>query len=243
MGECTGLGQTVSIDLGLPPAEQRAQYRKNHKRQINKLKSLGTICQLDPEKLHLKTFVDIYQETMQRVGAGGGYLFNYEYFENLMTGLGRKAHLFVCLLEGTIICGGLFTLCDGIVQAHLVGMRGEYYKLSPTKLLFDTVRLWANQQEARVFHLGGGVSSHDDSLFHFKAGFSNRRHEFSIWKWVLLPEVNERLCREKEAWSQQHPLEQDLADYFPQYRCPDCPELPRCPCALEGQLEEVLHAE
>ena len=170
---------------------------------------------------------------MRRFQARHDYFFDRAYFDQLLAGLGPRAHLFVCLLNDEVIAGGLFTLCDGLVQAHLAGSRNRYYELSPNKLLFDAVRLWANKQGARVFHLGGGLGSRDDSLFYFKTGFSRQRHDFSVWQWVLSPQLYEQLLREKIRWSRQHCQEEvTFPDYFPAYRCLDCP---LCPDGLQSQ--------
>ena len=73
------------------------------------------------------------------------------------------------------------------------------------KLLFDAVRLWANEHDARVLHLGGGVGNRGDSLFHFKAGFSKIRHQFSVWRWVLSPHINASLVQVAD-----HPSEAEI---------------------------------
>jgi lipid II:glycine glycyltransferase (peptidoglycan interpeptide bridge formation enzyme) len=131
----------------------------------------------------------------------------------------ENIQLFVCLLEGKVICGGLFILCDGIVQYHLSGTLGEFLELAPMKLLLDTVRLWANERKGRVLHLGGGVGAQEDSLFEFKAGFSDRRHEFAVWRWMLLPKIYDQLCQERRRWNSRNGFNSVATDYFPAYRC------------------------
>jgi hypothetical protein len=222
-GDCTPLGQTVSIDLTLPADVQRARYRRDHKWGINKLGRLGATCLSDENKVYLNEFISIYHETMHRVNASDAYFFSHMYFEKLVSTLRSNIQLFICLFENKVICGGLFTLCDGIVQFHLSGSRNEFLKLAPTKLLVETVRLWANERKARVFHLGGGVDSREDSVFHFKAGFSDRRHEFAIWRWVLLPDVYDQLCQEKTQWNKLNGLKPASSEYFPAYRRPTVP--------------------
>jgi hypothetical protein len=223
LGECTPMGQTVSIDLTLPVDVQRARYRKNHKRDINKLRRLGVTCLHDQDGAYLNEFINIYYENMHRLNASGKYLFEHSYFEKLASTLESRVHLFVCSLESKAICGGLFLLCDGIVQYHLGAARNDFLELAPMKLLLDAVRLWANRHEAHVFHLGGGVEAQEDSLFHFKAGFSDQRHEFAIWRWVLLPDIYDPLCQEKAQWNKRNGLKPVSAEYFPAYRCPTVP--------------------
>ncbi|MBV9999230.1 MAG: aminotransferase class I/II-fold pyridoxal phosphate-dependent enzyme [Verrucomicrobia bacterium] len=87
-------------------------------------------------------------------------------------------------------------------------------------LIFDAVRLWANEAGARVFHLGGGVGASQDSLFHYKAGFSDRRHDFAIWRWVVQPGLYRELCARRARVHELQGLEPASPDYFPAYRCP-----------------------
>jgi len=222
LGELVSAGQTVSIDLTLPVDVQRAQYRNNHKRDINMLRRLNLSCTHDDKVAFIDDFIEIYYETMRRAGASNAYFFEHLYFERLVTTLESTMHLFVCLLDNRVICGGLFALCDGIVQYHLGGTRNEFIELSPMKLLLDGVRLWANERQACVFHLGGGVGAQEDALFHFKAGFTDRRHEFTIWRWVLLPDVYDQLCEEKIRCSRQLGLDSVGNGFFPAYRCREC---------------------
>ena len=223
LGEYVPMGQTVSIDLTLPVEVQRAQYRRSHRQEINKLKRLGATGVHDQNRVYLDEFIDIYYEAMHRVQAAEYYFFDQTYFERLVAELEANIHLLVCLLENKVICAGLVTLCNGIVQNHLLGVRSEFHELAPTKLLYDMTRLWANECGAQVLHLGGGRGARGDPLFQFKAGFSDRRHEFAIWRWVLLPDVYEQLCQEKARWNKRNGLKPVSSEYFPAYRCPTVP--------------------
>lgn len=219
LGEYIPLGETVYIDLTLTPEEQWAHYRSNHKRDVNKLIRQGTTCVHDTNFAYLDAFQEIYYQTMQRVDATTLYFFDTAYFRRLINELSPNIHLFVCLNDNVVACGGLFTLFGGIVQYHLGGTRDEFLTLAPTKLLFEMVRLWANEQSgAKVFHLGGGVGSKQDSLFHFKAGFSDCRQPFAIWRLVINTAAYARLCAMKDAWNAQHNLYGTPENFFPGYR-------------------------
>ena len=220
LGEYVSVGRTISIDLTLTIDQQRAQYRKNHKIGINKLTRLGATCIHDRHMVYLTEFVRIYHETMRRVGASDEYLFERDYYEKLAATTELGVQLFVCVLANQAICGGLFTLCDGIVQYHLGATRDDFISLAPMKLAFDTVRLWSNERGAHVMHLGGGVGAQEDSLFHFKAGFSDRRHDFAVLRWIVLPDSYESLCQQKNRWNEQNALKAVSSGYFPAYGCP-----------------------
>jgi hypothetical protein len=86
--------------------------------------------------------------------------------------------------------------------------------------MYDAARLWGTEQGARVFHLGGGVGSKQDSLYRFKAGFSDRVHDFGVWQWVLLPDAYAHLCSARERWNQEHNLQSMSPGFFPAYRAP-----------------------
>jgi pyridoxal phosphate-dependent aminotransferase EpsN len=238
VGECRAIGQTVSIDLSLSLEKQRAQYRETYNRRVSKQQREGTIaCLHDEEKRHLGDFVSIYEETMRRVKAERSYFCGQDYFSQLACELGSLLHLFVAVIGRKVAAAGLFTICNGIVQYHLGGTRDEFLKLSPMALIFDTVRLWANEIGACVFHLGGGVGAKEDSLFYFKAGFSDRRHNFAIWRWIVAPEIYHDLCERQTRKNTLRGLEPALADYFPSYRHPT---VPRAPLKPNGdQIKEV----
>ena len=216
LGESQVIGCTISIDLTLPADVQFSQYHKSHRYEINRLRRMGAACQEDTELRHLDEFVVMYTDAMKRANAAKKYFFEREYFQDIAGML--CAHLFICTLGGETACGGIFMLCDGIVQYHLSGWRSEFQKLAPTKLLIDGVRLWANDKKATVLHLGGGLGSRRDSLFQFKAGFSDRRHDFLVWRWVVEPGAYERLCSAKEIWNRRNGLNCAPPDYFPAYR-------------------------
>lgn len=223
LGDCRPEGETVSIDLSVSPDEQRARYRASVRTRVEKLRREGLIGLRDRDKRHLPEFTDIYHETMRRVKAHCSYFFEKEYFTRLASDLGPALELFVVTLDGVVTAGGLFTICDGIVQYHLGGTRDAFLRRGPMSLLFDTVRLWANEEGARVIHLGGGVGSREDGLFHFKTGFADRRHIFATWRWVVEPAAYRDLSDRDARRNVAHGLQRTSGDYFPQYRCPTIP--------------------
>src|SRR5438552_3169672 len=76
---------------------------------------------------------------------------------------------------------------------------------------------------AHSHHLGGGVGAQEDSVFRYKAGFSDRRHTFYTWRWVLRPEVYSDLCRTRAQWNAMNGFAPASVEYFPAYRCPTIP--------------------
>lgn len=238
MGEYAVLAPTVSIDLTLPVDVQRSQIRRSHREGANRLRRLGVVCVEDRTGAALDDFIRIYHETMRRVGALESFFFPPEYFEQLQQALGDRLHCFVCRFEGQVICGGLFVDCHGIVQYHLGATRDDALKLAPMKLLMDEVRVWATARGDRVLHLGGGATPHpEDSLLYFKKGFSDRLHDFSVWRWIVVPDAYQQLCRQKSQWNERHNVRAGVPHYFPAYRCPVVPSMP------ESMTAELATAE
>lgn len=218
LGEIVSWGQTISIDLQRPLAAQFAAYRKSHRYEINRMRRMNVMCEMSTVPQDWEIFIAIYTETMHRVKADAGYFLGKAYFDGLRQRLPDIFHLFLCRQDAEVLCGGLFTSCDGIVQYHLSGAREAFMSLSPTKLMLDEVRLWANAQGARVFHLGGGVGSKEDSLFLFKAGFSDCRHDFRLWRWICNGEAYSRLVVARQTWHEQQRDGGISETYFPTYR-------------------------
>jgi len=219
LGDLVPLGHTVGIDLSLPPEQQWAQYRSNHRRNIRQLRRAHARIIHDQDLHHLERFVALYTETMRRVQADSPYFFSLDYFKSLFAiGAPASFHLFLCEIDGEIVSGGVFSLCQGIVQYHLGGTASAWLKKAPMKLVFDAVRLWANEVGARWLHLGGGVGSTEDSLFRFKAGFSPVRFPFYVWKWIVQPDAYRELVEARRLWYRSQGRHFPDASFFPSYR-------------------------
>jgi hypothetical protein len=223
LGECRGIGQTVSIDLTARSDEPLAWFHRSHRHDVRRQKRRGLTFSHDEGHRHLPRFIQAYRETMRRVGAADSYFFDDAYFANLVGRLAGRVHLLVVLAGGEVICGGLFTACDGIAQYHLTGTLDGHVRQSPAKVLIEGACWWARAGGLRVLHLGGGVGSAEDSLFAFKAGFSDRRHRFFAWRWVVEPDVYRQLCQESRLWRERQGTGHGSPDYFPAYRCPPGP--------------------
>jgi hypothetical protein len=165
--------------LVLRTEEQKKQYRKSNKSELNQLRRKGfevveatTIDEIDK-------FVSIYHETMQRVDANSNYFFDYKYFYSFLKNPCFKSKLLLAKFNGEVSAGAIFTITNKIMQYHLAGTTEKYIKETPMKLILDEARLLANQLNLDYLHLGGGVGGSDeDSLFRFKSGFSDAPNNF-----------------------------------------------------------------
>ncbi|MEB3179191.1 MAG: FemAB family protein [Nostocaceae cyanobacterium] len=212
-------GETVSVDLTQNETDIWQQTRPEHRTRINKCKRAGFTAKIVPFQQYVHEFTKIYEETMERVGASKAYYFGYEYFAKTAELLPEYFHLGIVELSGEITCAGLFGECCGIVQYHLGGTRTNFLKQAPSKLMFDYVRFWAKERGNQVLHLGGGVGNAQDSLYHFKAGFSQVRNKFLTLRLIPDMEKYQYLVRLR-AKSLNTKAEKLLqSNFFPAYRC------------------------
>jgi carbamoylphosphate synthase large subunit len=204
-------GETVLLDLALPPGELQGMVRDNVRAAVRKLLEAGYEVSLD-DWGRLPDFERLYGETMDIHGATGFYRFGPDYFRELRACLGDRLHL--CVVQapgGETASAGLFTEVEGYVQYHLCGTSLAHRRAAPSKLMVVHMRDWAQARGNRFLHLGGGVGGQADSLFKFKAGFSHGRAPFRTCHLVPDPQVYERLVH--RAWGGEPDT-----DFFPAYR-------------------------
>ena len=210
LGEPRPNGQVVYVDLRRSPEELWSETRGNHRTGIKRLRRDGFVALMDEWRLYGE-FGPLYRETMRRAEAAGYYFFSDAYFEDLRTRLSDRLHLCTVLAPtGVVAAAGLFFVTDGIVQYHLGATAGEFLSKAPSKLMFDSVRSWAREDGRAVLHLGGGLGGREDSLFHFKAGFSPLRADFHTLRVVL--DADKYAALEARAGGRAD------SDFFPAYR-------------------------
>jgi GNAT acetyltransferase-like protein len=209
-------GETVSIDLTQSLDEIWSQTRNNHRRDISKSERMGYVARIDEDWQHFSAFIRLYRETMERLSAEERYLFDERYFIRLREALGPSAMLWVVAKDDAIAAAVLFVETSGIVQYHLAGSDQEHAWTRPTKLLIRTVTRWAKERGDLRLHLGGGVGGADDSLMHFKAGFSDERHVFRTLRVVVDDPAYRRLVADRDPALDPT----DLDGFFPLYRKP-----------------------
>lgn len=212
-GMIRDINKTIAININLSPEEQRKQYRKSNKSEINQLrKKKGYTVKKAETHEEIIAFVNIYNETMERVNADDYYFFEANYFRKILDNPNYKATLLLALKEDTVTAGAIFTITNKFMQYHLAGTASPYIYDTPMKLILDEARLLANTLQLDFLHLGGGVGGNDnDSLFKFKTGFSKLCFQFSTWQYIVQPETYNELV------SKNGVVE---SDYFPLYRAP-----------------------
>jgi Acetyltransferase (GNAT) domain len=186
-------GDVVVCDLTKDINDIWQQTRTNHRRKISKLVRSGFTAQVKSLNEYFDVFIDIYQETMDRVNANNSYYFKRDYFRSLANILKDRLHVCVVEVAGEVVAASLITELNGIVQYHLGGTKTKFLQQSPATMMFDYMIKWSKQRENRYLNLGGGLGGNQDSLYHFKAGFSNQVRPFMTMKTIVNEDIYNRL--------------------------------------------------
>jgi hypothetical protein len=211
-------GLSTSIDLTLSRAELWHQTNHGHRSRISRAIRLGYVARIDESWGKFDALVDVYQQSMERVGAEPFWRLSHEYFRDLRESL--RDRLFLCVVEigDDVAAAALLTETDGIVEFHLSGTADAFVRASPTKLLVSFAASWAKDRGNRSLHLAGSLRP-GDSLRQFKAGFSPLHHPVCTWRVISDPTAYGELLKRWEAF---HEATADPPDgYFPAFRKPD----------------------
>lgn len=207
-------GDTVAVDLRLSEEEHWKQTRRNHRQQIRQALKKGYRTDVGDGARHVNDFKPLYRATMEARGADDYYFFDDDYFEALLAIDGCDVHVAVATLDDEITAAGMFVVTGDIVQMHLTGHDSRFGADQPMKLVFHAVRAWAREHELRVLHLGGGRGGAEDSLLHFKAGFSPLRQPFHTIRIVIDEATYADLVAERDPSIDPT----NLSQTFPAYR-------------------------
>ena len=186
-------GNVVVCDLTKDLNDIWQQTRTNHRRKITKLGKSGFTAQVKSMNEYFDVFIDIYQETMDRVNATESYYFKRDYFRSLINILQDRLHVCVVEFDGEVVAASLMTELNGIVQYHLGGTKTKFLHQSPATMMFDYMIKWSKLRGNRYLNLGGGLGGRQDSLFHFKAGFSDRITPFMTMRSIVNEDIYNRL--------------------------------------------------
>ncbi|NEU08799.1 GNAT family N-acetyltransferase [Flavihumibacter sp. R14] len=205
-------GKTVVIDLTNSLEEQRSKYRRQFRSKIRQLREKGFYLKNAESDEEVKAFVKVYNENMARVKAESYYYFNESYFFNMLNSADFESSVLLLYCGDEITSGAFVTFSNNIMQFHLAATNNKYLHEGPMKLLIDEATVVGRERSMDYLHLGGGVGGNEDSLFEFKAGFSETILNFKTWRFVSNPVVYNQLVRAR--WGNRT-IE---SDFFPLYR-------------------------
>jgi hypothetical protein len=203
-----GAGERNVVQIADPelPRKQRSSDRN----QINKNRRNGYETRIvpgpDAEPAERAGFLEAYEQTMRRAGAGGRYFFGASYFERILESPATWLAL-ARAPDGTVAAASIAARSDGLLHYYLSGSVDSHLRDSPMK---NVVAALVEHTAALglPLNLGGGLSR-GDRLEEFKRGFANREQPWRTSELVCDPAAYARL-------SAGH----DAGGFFPAYRAP-----------------------
>ena len=197
----------------LPKTEKKKldeEAMKLHHKEIMDKKMLTV-----KNNLHMK---NLYEENMRRVDADDSYFFSDKYYQEILSSDDFESVLKLCIHNETqsIIGAAIFIKTGDIVQYHLSGLSEDTYEVDPIKLIIDEARIEATDEGYKIFNLGGGRGSNEDSLFRFKSGFSKDFKDFKVWKYIVDEEAYKNLVKNRLGTTED--IELSYSGFFPAYR-------------------------
>ncbi|GAA4465194.1 GNAT family N-acetyltransferase [Phytohabitans houttuyneae] len=210
----------VKVDEGLDALWDG--LRSSCRRQVGKARRAGLTARARPAVPHDvmpgAPFRTLYEQTMRRVGSAAAYLFDDDYYQALVAGLGAGLVIVeVADADGRIVAASLVFAHRDRVHYHLAGSDGTSAALGCNNLLLWTILSWAAESDRGWVHFGGGLRP-DDSLFRFKETFGGCRKQFWTGAAVLDPVAYDRLVRERAAAAGSTATQLKDSGYFPAYR-------------------------
>lgn len=205
-------GKSVAIDLQQPVELQRLGYRKAIRQKINQLRRRGFEVKAAVTHAERNEFIKIYTAGMDKVAASAIYYFDERYFDNLLGSENIDSVLLLCYFEGQITAGAIVTFANRVMQVHLAGTAAGFLSDSPMKLIFDEASLLGRNRNMHYLHIGSGVGGQEDSLFHFKTGFSNLLFPMYTWRYIVNKSVYNQLIDGHDVSTQYN------TNLFPLYR-------------------------
>ncbi|MGO1057823.1 GNAT family N-acetyltransferase [Planococcus sp. FY231025] len=175
--DLTYIRKTTAVDLSGPLSEIRENYSSMNKRNIKKAASSGIFCvEVEKSDENISTFLGLYNGTMERKRAASYYYFGFASLkEQLAETPVFRSHLLFVYTGEKVIAGAILYTAKQFAHYHLGASDRSYLELRPNNLVFDAMVEVSKIMGCTLLHLGGGCQE-NDSLFHYKASFSNHNH-------------------------------------------------------------------
>lgn len=189
--------KTIAIDLtgGIEAIWMNEIHTKN-RNVIKKGEKNGLEFIVDEDFAYLSEFEELYNSTMDKLGADGFYYFAPGYYEELKNTI-QNRFLGIVKHEGMVVAGAIFFYQLPYGHYHLAGSDKSALKLSPNNFLLWEAAKELYNRGVKHFHLGGGTDgSEDNSLYQYKRKFSKHEYLFALGKMLFNPSLYGDICAE-----------------------------------------------
>lgn len=212
---------TVVLDLSDDAAAWQG-LRSSCRSRIRKAEKngyVGDVRQADlPDVMPGGAFRNLYEETMERIGADPLYHFGDDYYTELFAGLGSNLLLVeVRDHDGAVVSSCLLMRHEGRLHYHLAGSAPDDARMGSNNLMMWSGIQFAIARGLSHFHIGAGVSGRE-GVYRFKTTFGGREAPYDVSGMVIDEEgyQNQVLARAKKCDVTADELL--AAGFFPAYR-------------------------
>lgn len=204
----------IVVDLdGFSEEDVIAALHKSVRRRYRKALAEGMTLRVVRDESGIADFLPIHAETMQRRGAHEKFHVSADFLRMIHRAVpGQVAYVFADV-DGVPQSAEMIVFRDDSSYAYIAGTLTEALAGNATTLAAVGAMLVAREAGSREHNLAGGITNTvDDSLLHFKRGFTrDGDRAYFTGEQVFLPETYERLC----APAQEH---REQCTFFPFYR-------------------------
>jgi GNAT acetyltransferase-like protein len=170
--EVARVRDSLVLDVSRPPAAIWDGYSSRQRNMVRRAERAGLTCRRVAFDEGIDAFVQLYDQTMRRVGAAPSYFFSRAYYDGLAR-LADRLWLFVVEVEGRVVAAALFLAGASTVHYHL-SASDPHGRDGATNLLLHTAAISAREAGFSTVHLGGGrTGDGEDSLFRFKRALTS----------------------------------------------------------------------
>lgn len=166
----------------------------------------------------IEEFHRLYTDSMERKNARDYYFFSCDFMKDVLRSFPDDSILLLARYRNRLIGGIIILGKYDYAYSYLSASDPEFLSLGANNILKYEAMLWAKQKGYRYFILGGG-NAVGDSLFKFKASFSNTFMSFFVGRIIydrrLYDLLSEEKIRHEEKRGEKIPFE---SDFFPRYR-------------------------
>lgn len=239
LGEFEGIyanGKIVIIDLRQSLQEQRLRYKGRLAGKIQKLRNNGFYIKETRDATDVKAFSEIYAENMERVKAKQCYIFDEQYFWKFLNSSEMQAKLILVCYDSEPVSGALVVFTKYIIQIHLLATKSAWMKFSPAKLLTEEITLIGRDQGMHYLNLGSGYGFNQDTLFEFKALFSDLFLNYQSWRYIADQKIYHKLVCDANIDPQKE------VDFFPLYRYQENRLNPSAPAVSDPNSVKIMQA-
>ena len=204
--------KTIAIDLtnGIEATWMNEIHTKN-RNVIKKGGKSGLEFIVDEGFIYINEFEELYNSTMNKLGADDFYYFEHSYYERLRDSLNDR-FLGIVKHEGKVVAGAIFFYQKPYGHYHLAGSDKSMLSLSPNNFLLWEAAKELTNREVSYFHLGGGTDgSEDNSLYQYKRKFSKHEYQFCFGKMIFNSSLYDEICSE---WAEKNPDKREKYKYF-----------------------------